>query len=78
MNTMFLPLLLNLVCAYGINLSTLAFVGHLGTDTLAAAALGTSIVGMLGRTVLFGLVGGLDTVASQVLCARQPEGRAVQ
>ncbi len=75
---MFLPLLLNLVCAYGINLSTLAFVGHLGTDTLAAAALGTSIVGMLGRTVLFGLVGGLDTVASQVLCARQPEGRAVQ
>ncbi|EFJ50951.1 hypothetical protein VOLCADRAFT_103747 [Volvox carteri f. nagariensis] len=65
MSVLFIPLLLNLTCAYGINLSTLAFVGHLGTDSLAAAALGTSIVGMLGRTVLYGLVGGLDTLASQ-------------
>ncbi|GIL46835.1 hypothetical protein Vafri_3721 [Volvox africanus] len=62
---MFVMLLLNLTCSYGINLSTLAFIGHLGTDNLAAAALGTSIVGMLGRTVLYGLVGGLDTLASQ-------------
>ncbi|KXZ52717.1 hypothetical protein GPECTOR_8g111 [Gonium pectorale] len=65
MSTMFVPLLLNLTCAYGINVATLSFVGHLGKAELAAAALGTSLVGMVGRTVLYGMSGGLDTLASQ-------------
>ncbi|GFR43909.1 hypothetical protein Agub_g5043 [Astrephomene gubernaculifera] len=65
MSAMFIPLLLNLTCAYGVNVVTLAFVGHLGKNELAAAALGTSLVGIVGRTVLFGMVGGLDTLASQ-------------
>ncbi len=63
---MALPLLLNLMASYGINIVTLAFVGHVGTTELAAAALGMSLVGILGRTVLFGLTGALDTLASQV------------
>ncbi|KAG2439264.1 hypothetical protein HXX76_004625 [Chlamydomonas incerta] len=65
MSTMFVPLFLNLTCAYSINIVTLAFVGHLGKQELAAAALATSLVGIVGRTVMYGMVGALDTLASQ-------------
>ncbi|KAG2453546.1 hypothetical protein HYH02_001765 [Chlamydomonas schloesseri] len=65
MMSMFVPLFLNLTCAYSINIVTLAFVGHLGKQELAAAALATSLVGIVGRTVLYGMTGALDTLASQ-------------
>ncbi|KAG2498960.1 hypothetical protein HYH03_003149 [Edaphochlamys debaryana] len=66
---MFLPLLLNYICAYSINIVTLSFVGHIGKAELAAAALGTSLVSILGRTIIMGLSGGLDTLASQAFGA---------
>eukprot|EP00198_Chlamydomonas_reinhardtii_P007691 XP_001697028.1 predicted protein [Chlamydomonas reinhardtii] len=67
MSTMFVPLFLNLTCSYSINIVTLAFVGHLGKQELAAAALATSLVGIVGRTVMYGMVGALDTLASQMV-----------
>lgn len=59
------PLLLQYFATYGINIVSLAFVGHIGKQELAAAALGTSLVGIVGRTVVVGLCGALDTLASQ-------------
>ncbi|KAJ9504555.1 hypothetical protein QJQ45_020178, partial [Haematococcus lacustris] len=59
------PLLLNLTSSYAVSLITLAFVGHIGKEALAAASIGTSFVGILARMVLMGLCGALDTQASQ-------------
>ena len=42
------------------------FVGHLGPDQLAAAALGASLTTVVGFGILSGLTGGMPTLCGQV------------
>ena len=59
------PLSINLVAANAAAIINLLFVARGGTQQLAAAALGNNIAVMLGRLVLLGLCGALDTLAAQ-------------
>lgn len=42
------------------------FVGHLGPAELAAAALGSSLINVVGNSVLAGLAGAMSTLCGQV------------
>ena len=42
-------------------------VGHLGPAELAAAALGSSLINVVGNSVLAGLAGAMSTLCGQVL-----------
>ena len=41
-------------------------VGHLGPAELAAAALGSSLINVIGNSVLAGLAGAMSTLCGQV------------
>ena len=43
------------------------FVGHLGPAELAAAALGSSLINVVGNSVLAGLAGAMSTLCGQVM-----------
>ena len=45
-------------------------VGHMGTEELAAVALGNMWVAMVGMTLVYGGFSGLDTLASQAYGAK--------
>jgi multidrug resistance protein, MATE family len=60
------PLALNLFFLYTIQVVTLAFLGHEGTEQLAAAALSMTAVNTLGSLFFMGLCGATDTLAAQV------------
>ena len=49
-------------------------VGHLGPAELAAAALGSSLINVIGNSVLAGLAGAMSTVCGQV----RPETTCLQ
>ncbi|KAG2495434.1 hypothetical protein HYH03_006381 [Edaphochlamys debaryana] len=59
------PLAVNLVAANAGSILNLMFVGRGGTVQLAAAAAGNNVAVMLGRLVLLGLCGAVDTLAAQ-------------
>ena len=61
------PLAADLVLTHSLTLISLAWVAQLGTQPLAAAALAAACYTMLGRLIISGLCGALDTQAAQVL-----------
>ncbi|KAG2449560.1 hypothetical protein HYH02_005093 [Chlamydomonas schloesseri] len=68
------PLGVNLCAANAASIINLLFVARGGTVQLAAAAIGNNVAVMLGRLVLLGLCGALDTLAAQAWGAGK-EGR---
>ncbi len=60
------PLAADLVLTHSLTLISLAWVAQLGTQPLAAAALAAACYTMLGRLIISGLCGALDTQAAQV------------
>lgn len=60
------PLALNLFFVYMIQIVTMAFLGHTGTDELAAASLAMVACNTLGALLFMGLCGATDTLAAQV------------
>jgi MATE family multidrug resistance protein len=66
-------LALNLFFLYMIQIVTLLFLGHQGTEQLAAAALAMAAVNTLGTLLFIGLCGATDTLAAQVCpCGSNP------
>ena len=65
------PLAADLVLTHSLTLISLAWVAQLGTQPLAAAALAAACYTMLGRLIISGLCGALDTQAAQVLVGHE-------
>ncbi len=59
------PLAADLVMTHSLTLVSLAWAAQLGTLPLAVAALGAASFTMLGRLVVSGICGALDTQAAQ-------------
>ena len=72
------PLAADLVLTHSLTLISLAWVAQLGTQPLAAAALAAACYTMLGRLIISGLCGALDTQAAQVLVLVPPFDRHLQ
>lgn len=68
------PLAADLVLTHSLTLISLAWVAQLGTRPLAAAALAAACYSMLGRLIISGLCGALDTQAAQVGCNSSQSG----
>jgi multidrug resistance protein, MATE family len=49
----------------------LAFLGHMGKDQLAGAAIGVSMYNVTGSSLIQGILSALDTIASQAFGANQ-------
>lgn len=64
------PLAADLVLTHSLTLISLAWVAQLGTQPLAAAALAAACYTMIGRLIISGLCGALDTQAAQVTVTR--------
>ena len=60
------PLALNLFFVYMLQIVTMAFLGHCGTQELAAASLAMVACNTLGALLFMGLCGATDTLAAQV------------
>ncbi|KAL4431763.1 hypothetical protein ABPG77_002979 [Micractinium sp. CCAP 211/92] len=67
------PLGTGLMANYMLSAVSLAFVGHLGSNYLAAAALATTLYSAVAKIMLAGMLGALDTYASQAVGARNYE-----
>ena len=61
---------LSMVLRMGTMQTTMIVVGHMGTEELAAVALGNMWVAMVGMTLVYGGFSGLDTLASQAYGAK--------
>ena len=68
------PLAADLVLTHSLTLISLAWVAQLGTQPLAAAALAAACYTMLGRLIISGLCGALDTQAAQVFAHSHRHG----
>lgn len=72
------PLAADLVLTHSLTLISLAWVAQLGTQPLAAAALAAACYTMLGRLIISGLCGALDTQAAQVSGQRHTFGMTLK
>jgi multidrug resistance protein, MATE family len=64
---------LSMLLRMGTMQTTMIVVGHMGTEELAAVALGNMWVAMVGMTLVYGGFSGLDTLASQAYGAKNYE-----
>ncbi|GBG63670.1 hypothetical protein CBR_g38982 [Chara braunii] len=66
-----LPVFLTNVLLCLLALISMGFVGHLGAVELASAAIAVTMFNVIGRAVVIGLAGGLETICGQAYGAGQ-------
>ena len=60
-----LPVSLSMICNRVMSLTSVAFVGHLGSLPLAGAALATTLGNVTGNSVLVGMASAISTIGGQ-------------